>query len=122
MKIEALVAKVLSDGEVVLNRGRTHGVDVGMIFEIHDARLDDIKDPETGKDLGPIGGDRAAFEVIRLGDKACLAIRYRPAGDLSIGLSPWSLRPRGVLDADDWERIKVGDAATYTGRKATRLY
>ena len=34
MTIEGKVAKILGKGEVVLNRGRSHGVKQGMTFEL----------------------------------------------------------------------------------------
>lgn len=122
MKIEAKVAKVLDGDGVVLNRGTNHGVDIGMVFEIGDDRLLGIKDPDTGEDLGEIRGDRVALEIVRIGPKASLAIAYRAAGDLSVGLLPWSMRDLGPLEADAWRRIDVGDVATYKGRRANRLY
>lgn len=122
MRIEAKVAKILNDDEVVLNRGTLDHVDIGMVFNIGDDRLEGITDPDTGEDLGSIGSARPAFEIVRVGERASLAVRYRSTGDISLGLTTWSSKPRGLLGEEEWRQIQVGDVATHTGRKATRLF
>ena len=51
MAIEGLVARILNEESVVINRGSAHGVKEGMRFAIF-AELDEVKDPETGASLG----------------------------------------------------------------------
>jgi len=53
MPIEGLVARILNDEKVVINRGSAHGVKEGMRFAIF-TELDDVKDPETGSPLGKL--------------------------------------------------------------------
>lgn len=49
--VEGKVAKILDDQTLVLNIGRAHGVNPGMVFCIF-AAVDDVKDPDSGESLG----------------------------------------------------------------------
>ncbi|MHC4253312.1 MAG: hypothetical protein ACYS9X_29685 [Planctomycetota bacterium] len=51
MAIEGLIARILNDESVVINRGSAHGVKEGMRFAIF-TELDEVKDPETGSSMG----------------------------------------------------------------------
>ena len=53
MAIEGLVARILNDESVVINRGSAHGVKEGMRFAIF-TELDEVKDPETGESIGKL--------------------------------------------------------------------
>ena len=61
MIIEGKVAAVLNDRELVINKGETSGVKPGMIFGVLEKR--DIKDPDTGEELGSV-------EIVRIRVKA----------------------------------------------------
>lgn len=122
MKIEAKVARILSEQQVVLNKGRRDSVEVGMVFTIGDETLDHILDPDTGEDLGSVGAPRPAFEVVQVGERVALAVRYQSAGDLSVALSAWSVRSRGRLGLSEWEQLEIGTPAIYSGQRASRLY
>lgn len=61
--IKAKVAKVISPEQIVINKGKSDGIKIGMVFLVY--RLgEEIKDPETGKSLGEleliVGRGRAA--------------------------------------------------------------
>jgi hypothetical protein len=53
MAIEGLVARILNDESVVINRGSAHDVKEGMRFAIF-TELEEIKDPETGTSMGKL--------------------------------------------------------------------
>ena len=54
MAVEGKVAKILGKGEIVLNRGRSHGVRTGMLFEIFAPEGEEVWDPDTGETLGTV--------------------------------------------------------------------
>ena len=58
--IRGKVAKVLSHREVVLNVGKKHNVEIGMVFDILFRGYDEIKDPDTGEVLGGIDRPQGA--------------------------------------------------------------
>jgi hypothetical protein len=114
--IEGKVAKVLSTDEIVINKGDSNGVRVGMVFVVRDGRLDDLRDPDTDEPLGPIDGPEASFEVVRLGDRAALARRYTANGSLAGLLSGYSGRiayPYRRIPQRD--TVDVGDVAVWDG-------
>lgn len=49
---DILVAKVLNERTVVLNRGQAHGVKMGQRFVIYEVSEEEISDPATGDSLG----------------------------------------------------------------------
>ena len=53
MAIEGLVARILNDESIVVNRGSAHGVKEGMRFAIF-TELDEVKNPETGSSMGKL--------------------------------------------------------------------
>ncbi len=73
MAVEGKVAKILGKGEVVLNRGRTHGVRTGMLFEIFAAEGEEVWDPDTGETLGTVEDVKAKAEVTEVKEKLAVA-------------------------------------------------
>ena len=53
-KERAMVAQVIDDFHVVLNRGNAHGVEEGDKYQIYYLGDEDIIDPETNKSLGKL--------------------------------------------------------------------
>lgn len=53
-KEKALVAKVIDEYTVVINRGSSDGVKVGDIYKVFYLSDEDIIDPETGESLGKL--------------------------------------------------------------------
>lgn len=76
-RIEGLVAKVLNVHELVINRGREHGVSRGTLFEILDMDNMTIVDPETGEELGAINRAKVRVKVTHIEDRLCIASTYR---------------------------------------------
>ncbi|MHC4914137.1 MAG: hypothetical protein ACYTGB_01490 [Planctomycetota bacterium] len=51
MSIEGLVARIVDESALIINRGAEHGVRAGMRFAVF-AEVEDVADPETGEPLG----------------------------------------------------------------------
>lgn len=83
MTVEGKVAKVLGNNEVVLNRGREHGVRHGMVFEIFAPEGDEVWDPDTGETLGTVEDVKAKAEVTEVKER--LSVAKLQAGDNPFG-------------------------------------
>jgi len=73
MAVEGKVAKILGKGEIVLNRGRSHGVRQGMLFEIFAPEGEEVWDPDTGETLGTVEDVKAKAEVTEVKEKLAVA-------------------------------------------------
>ena len=73
MTVEGKVAKILSKGEIVLNRGRSHGVRTGMLFEIFAPEGEEVWDPDTGETLGTVEDVKAKAEVTEVKERLAIA-------------------------------------------------
>ena len=73
MAVEGKVAKILGKGEIVLNRGRSHGVRTGMLFEIFAPEGEEVWDPDTGETLGTVEDVKAKAEVTEVKEKLAVA-------------------------------------------------
>lgn len=120
--IRAKVAKIVSEDELVINKGEFDGVEPGMIFAVKDERLEDIVDPDTGEDLGSIDRPKIFIVMTRIGERAALGKRYEPSNLRSLlGGGFQAYRPRGILSSEDWdERVEIGDVAVWEGERAPR--
>jgi hypothetical protein len=86
--VEGKVAKILGKGEVVLNRGRTHGVRTGMLFEIFAPEGEEVWDPDTGETLGSVEDVKAKAEVTEVKEKLAIArIFDDDAADSPLGVA-----------------------------------
>lgn len=87
--IEGKVAKVVSDHEVAINRGTGDGVRLGMVFEILDASVMDIRDPETNESLGSTHRAKFRVKVTTVEEKFSLARTFKKqrknVGGMGIG-------------------------------------
>jgi hypothetical protein len=73
MAVEGKVAKILGKGEIVLNRGRSHGVKQGMLFEIFSPEGEEVWDPDTGETLGTVEDVKAKAEITEVKEKLAIA-------------------------------------------------
>jgi hypothetical protein len=83
MTVEGKIAKVLGNNEVVVNRGREHGVRHGMVFEIFTPGGDEVWDPDTGETLGTVEDVKAKAEITEVKDK--LSVARLQGGDNPFG-------------------------------------
>jgi hypothetical protein len=120
--ITALVARLVSDEELILNKGKQNGVEIDMVFDILDERTLDIKDPETGEDLGSIVRPKVRVAVTQVSDRVCLARRIGGQGLTSLAaVLGGERRVRNILSTNAWpEGVIVGDEATWRGARMKR--
>lgn len=76
-QITGKVAEIVSDRELILNRGSAHGVEKGMYFNILDTTTDRIKDPETGEVLGGFRRIKISVVAVEVAEKITLAQTFR---------------------------------------------
>lgn len=119
MAISAKVAKLISGDELVINKGKRDGVQVGMLFTIKDERLDNIVDPDTGESLGSIDRPKVVIRITRLGDRAALGRRHEESPTFSNLIAAMQVRPQGILSGDSWslDDVEVGDLAVWDGKR-----
>ena len=111
--IRGKVAKVLSRREVVLNVGKAHNVELGMVFDILFQGYDEITDPDTGEVLGGIDRPKARVKVATANEKLSIATTYRTEMVNVGGSGGLGIRLRGDLSLPAlprWEtRIEAFD-------------
>ncbi|MBF4604703.1 hypothetical protein [Curtobacterium sp. VKM Ac-2884] len=76
-RIRGKVAEVVSDREVILNRGAEHGVRAGMYFAILDPGAVGITDPDTNEPLGDIKVVKIVVRAIEVAPRITLARTFR---------------------------------------------
>jgi hypothetical protein len=96
--IRGRVAKLITDEELVINRGRRDGVRQRMRFDVLDTRTQDVKDPDTGEVLGSIRRAKTRVIVTAVEDQLCLAERVRSGISALVGLSR-AFEPRTTVGA-----------------------
>ena len=96
--IRGKVAKVLSHREVVLNVGKKHNVEIGMVFDILFKGYDEITDPDTGEVLGGIDRPKARVKVANINEKLSIATTYRTERVNVGGSGGLGIRLRGDLN------------------------
>ncbi|GAA3310899.1 hypothetical protein [Arthrobacter ramosus] len=129
-RIEGRVAQIMTEHELVINRGSEHGVEIGMRFKILRPRGSDIRDPDTGEVIGSVELMKTVVKVIEVQEKLCVARTFRTietkGGSLYPSLSMASMlaaptrrietlrtdetRVQQDLDAAD-SYVKIGDPA-----------
>lgn len=90
-RIVGKVAEVVSDREVILNRGSNHGVEAGDYFAILDPDTVGVTDPDTGEALGDIRVVKIVVQAVEVAPKLTLARTFRTQtvniGGSGIGLA-----------------------------------
>lgn len=112
--IRGKVARVLDARHLVINVGTTHGVSVGMYFDVLDARGDEIKDPDTGDVLGSIDRPKVRVLVTKVQDKLSVASTFKKKeiniggrGSLEVsGLAKMFMPPKYV---EKYETLKTAE-------------
>lgn len=129
--IRGKVAKILNSTELIVNRGSDDGVTVGMRFAVLDPKTENIKDPETGEELGSIYRPKTEVEIVDVQPKLAVARTFRSrrvnvggSGPLwGLGIDPnlflppkWVTR-RETLKTDEstWEDLDESKSFVKTG-------
>jgi len=76
-RIEGKVAQLLTDRELVINRGAEDGVEAGMRFAILVPSGTDIRDPDTGEILGSVELAKTYVKVVSVMPKVAVAKTFR---------------------------------------------
>ena len=75
--LEGKVAKILNSRELVINIGKSAGVEVGMVFKVLDQEEINIRDPVTGENLGSLERTKAKVKVDFVKDNMSVAKTFR---------------------------------------------
>ena len=118
--IRGKVARVISTREVALNVGMNNGVEVGMYFDILDAKSENIRDPDTGEWLGSIRRSKVRVRVTRVQEKLALATTSteRRGFGFSASLMPLAWREKYLTlrrEEKDWEHLDEQDSYVKVG-------
>lgn len=100
--IRGKIAQVLNARQIIINRGRDHGVTPGMKFAVLDLSAADVRDPDTNEVLGSLFFEKARVEVARVEPKISLAQTYElvyETGGLS-GVAGLFTKPHTVTFRD----------------------
>lgn len=113
--IRGQVARVLTTRELVLNRGVSHGVKVGMRFAVLDPKAEHIKDPETGDELGSLYRPKVKVEVTRVEPRMSVAATYRKRR-INVGGQGGAMTSLGKLFeppqwVDEYDTFRTSDQA-----------
>lgn len=134
--IEGAVAKILNSRELVLNVGRSAGVDKGMYFDILDPRGENIKDPFTDEVLESLRRSKVRVKVTDVREKISVATTFKNrrvnvGGNGLIDFSEFSrslLPPQWVVryetlraDDEDWEDLEEKDSYVKVGDPAIQV-
>jgi hypothetical protein len=130
-RIEGKVAGLLTRRELVINRGATDGVEVGMRFAVLNSQGINIKDPDTGEVLGSTEIVKTVVKIVRIdGDHLSVGRTFRQLpgrpgfASLAAGLygSPATVETLAIEDGQSIKEelsqaesyVKVGDPVVQT--------
>lgn len=108
--IEGQVAQVLNSRELVINRGRRHGVATGMVFAVLDPAAEGITDPETGELLGSVYRPKVKVKAVDVHDRMSVARTYEHFGGSSGLMGPGSLTSLLYGSASEVQTLRSDDA------------
>lgn len=100
--IRGKVARVLNKREIAINIGTTHGVDVGMYFDVMDVSEAAIVDPDTEEVLGSIERPKVRVQVRHAQEKLSIATILHAKGssiDILTSLTGMMLPTFGTIAA-----------------------
>jgi hypothetical protein len=93
--IEGKVARIVSERDVVINRGREHRVAVGMKFVILADEPLVINDPDTGEVIERLPREKARVQAIQIADRVAVCRTYQTRLVRGVGggviLEPWEM-------------------------------
>lgn len=75
--IEGKVAQVISERDLVINRGRLAGVEPGMKFKILSSEPSEVRDPDTDELLGVVDLTKVVVEVISVQDNLAVCRTFK---------------------------------------------
>jgi hypothetical protein len=118
--LEGIVARLITDDELLINLGSEEGVEVGYIFKVLDPRTQNVNEPVSGRDLGSIERVKAMVAVVSVSEHLALARKHpRRGSGLSATARLLSGEPvRERLTSDTWpEGVAVQDPVVFANRR-----
>jgi hypothetical protein len=113
--IAGQVALIEDDYTLVINRGTEAGVTVGMVFAVNSGTGPVITDPESGRELGRLSGEKLRVRVFDARPLFARAHTFAATDDFYGLLQiPFVARP-----AEDVVTVDVGDAVELIPREAS---
>lgn len=107
-ELSGLVADVIDENTVVINRGQAHGVKKGQRWLIYQNTDREIRDPESGESLGFLEVTRGTGKVIHVQD-VMATIRAEEPKTLSI--STINILAGLTSPDDGFSKVKPGHKA-----------
>ena len=131
--IRGKIARVLNSREVALNRGSSHGVAIGMLFDILSPKGSDILDPDTGAPLGSIDVVKTRVKITIVQDRVSVGSTYRTrrinVGGSGLGFGSWFEPPKWEnqvetlrVDETSKEELDEADAFVHTGDPVVQVF
>ena len=108
------VAKLITANELVLNKGSSSGIKAGWKVWIFDESVSDIKDPDTGEDLGQLPRYSVQLDVVTVGERASIARRRVMQSSYAqllkqLETGHQTVRPDSAQPVDSWpEGVVIG--------------
>lgn len=124
------VARILDTRNLVINLGATHGVVVGMYFDVLDPKGEDIRDPDTNEILGSLERPKVRVQIVKTEDRISVASTFKKKtvniggrGGLAVGgLAEMFMPPKHVTKYETlkttektWEDLEESDSYVKTG-------
>lgn len=128
-RIEGKIAAIIDKHTVAINVGLKNGVYEGMQFKIVVER-EQVKDPDTGEEIGVIRIPKATIKVIHVENKMSIAesLTYRTPGVMTATLlgafpSLYGSEEKKVLpiSEEDLEKVKAHDPTIKVGDKVIEV-
>jgi len=119
-RLTGQVARILSERELVVNRGTNDGVTLGMKLAVLNPNGADITDPVSGESLGSIDLAKVVVKVTQVHERVCVAATFRkwttsgdPLGLMSILARPPSTRHETLRLDDDEAAVELDEEDSY---------
>ena len=110
-RIEGKVAEVISERDLVINRGSLDGVEVGMRFRILHSRGAEIVDPDTKEVLGRVEIDKTVVKITSVDERLAVGRTFRTFKEKGGSLS------QSLFLTDAFRQPKVTVETLNTGGK-----
>lgn len=114
-RVTGKVAEVVSNREVILNRGSDDGVERGDYFAVLETRAVGITDPDSGDDLGDIRVVKIVVRAVEVAPRLTLARTFRTRrinlGGPGTGLGSLAASMQAPRYVDQVETLKIDESA-----------
>jgi hypothetical protein len=109
VSIQGKVAGILTERELVINIGASHGVREGMKFKILANQPYEVRDPETNEKLGVVDREKVRVIATQVLEKFSICKTYRKRLTPGIGFPNFAYLLASSREVD--ETLKVQDSS-----------